>query len=567
MKRNKYVVIGSMGIISILLILIITSGCISPTENIDGLEPVSAEHIDSMYAGLYPSIYILSDAMNKACCLTWNTARELDGVPIDDPAVELALFKLKRDIPYSFEAGLFDINETLLASTEDLKKTMENGFSKATYHYTEEDFKAAGSQCIVSGWSTLCAGDKGVLFTTAVYDAEGNYNGTIRVGIDTWFLFSGINEFLKNTYGYTLWVAQNDGLVIYDQDAEEIGRYMITDELYQIPSLQTAARTIIKDPSGNTSYLFYNTTWIDLVQVNTVWDTVYPGYGMAWRVVISDNQPVKTVTECTMTTSAEELKAFVENAYVYTQRVDKENALAAFNDQEGMFIDGELYIFAYDMEGTTLALPYQPGLIGKNRWFTGDANGVKVMQMMIARAQQGGGYVSYLYPNPAHNYAQEYKLSYVMQVDDSWFIGAGVYVQENPLSQSQYIELAEREQLTYQVRDLQYLAKSKGVSMVIEKIKDPESGLQIDGLYPFAVTENGTVLAYLLNPYITDTDQLGATNSLGMSVTRDIISLAQAGGGALYSIVENSTKEEDHVLIYVEPADNTTYVGSMMILG
>ena len=568
MARNKFMVIGSMGIITILLILIITSGCVDLTKNTDELEPVSAEYIDSMYTALYPSIYIISDKMTGADSSVWNTARDLDGVPFDDPSVELALFKLKRDIPVSFEAGLFDINETLIASTDEIGKCMENGFSKATYHYTEEDFKAAGSQCIVSGWSTLCTGEQGVTISTAVYDAEGQYNGTLRVGIDTWFLFSGINEYLRNTYGLTFWVIQDDGLVIYDKDVNEVDRYMLTDDLYQIPSLQTAVKTIIKEPSGNTSYLFYDSTWVDLIQVNTAWDTVYPGYGMEWRVVLSDNQPMKIVQESTTTPSAEELKAFVEKAYVYTQRVDKENALTAFNDPNGEFIDGELYIFAYGMDGEILALPYQPGLIGENRWFYEDPNGVRIIQRMIARAQQGGGYVRYLYPNPAHNYAEEYKLSYVMMVDDSWLIGAGVYLQDNPLSQTEYIDLAEHELLTYQVRDLQYLAKAKGISQVVEKIKDPESGLQIDGLYPFAVTENGTTLAETLNPEMAGTNQLGMKNSFGMSIARDVISLAQAGGGVMYSLVEiPDLHEERDVLIYVEPVDAATYVGSMMILG
>ena len=45
----------------------------------------------------------------------------------------------------------------------------------------------------------------------------------------------------------------------------------------------------------------------------------------------------------------------------------KTAALSAFNDPKGEFIDGELYIFAYDMNGTVLSLPYQPDLVGENR--------------------------------------------------------------------------------------------------------------------------------------------------------------------------------------------------------
>jgi len=564
MARNNIVIIG---VIFILLFFIFTFGFSIFLENPTELEPVSAEHINEMYAALTPLSYLISDEMNGACSAVWNTARELDGVQFDDSVVQLALLKLKRDIPFSFEAGLFDTNNILVVSTADLGETMDIG-SKATSQYTEEDFQAAGSQCIISDYSPLLNGDTGFTFTTAVYDAEGNYNGTLRVAIDTGYLFSGFNEYLRTEYGYTLWVTQDDGLVIYDKDTNEIGRNLITNELYQIPSLQTAVKNMLQEPTGTSSYLFYDNTWVNLAQTNTVWTTVYPGYGMEWRMVLSDYVPLTTPQESTLTTTPEEVKAFVENAYVYAETVGREQALAEFNDPQGDFIDGELYIFAYDMDGEALALPYQPGLIGENRWFIEDAYGVKGLQRIIARAEQGGGYVLYLYPNPIHDYAQEYKLVYVMQVDDSWLIGAGIYMQDSPLSQSRYIYWEERQDLTYQVRNLQYLAAAEGVPQVVEMVKDQTSEVQIDGLYPFVLTENGTVLAYALKPYLEGTDQLGVTNSFGMSITREIISLAQAGGGVMYCILEiPDLYEEQDVLIYVEPADATTYVGSLMTIG
>ena len=115
---------------------------------------------------------------------------------------------------------------------------------------------------------------------------------------------------------------------------------------------------------------------------------------------------------------------------------------------------------------------------------------------------------------------------------------------------------------------MQYLAKKEGIESVIEMIKDPDSELQIEGLYPFAVTENGTDLADALKPELEGTNQLGMTNSLGMSIAREVISLAQAGGGWMYGLwgipPEN---EEEYVLIYVEPIDVSVYVASLIIIG
>ncbi|WP_245525979.1 cache domain-containing protein [Methanocorpusculum labreanum] len=560
-------VISGVSIIALLLFCICTSGCVISAQNTTELQPVSAEHISEMDAALYPLTHLITKEMEQACCLVWKTARDLDGVPIDDPKVELALLKLRRDIPFSFEAGLFDTNNTLIASTEDLSQTMEIGVSKATTHYTKEDYQAAGSQCIISGYSRLLNNESGIVITAPLYDAEGTFNGTLRVGINTWALFAGLNEYVRHIYGYTLWVAQNDGIVIYDKDSQEIGKNIFTDSLYQSDTLQNAAKIIIDSSSGNVSYLFYDSTWVDMIQINAVWDTVYPGYGMEWRMVVTDNAEVKTTNETKTNLTIEDLKSFVEKAYVYAQTHTKEEALNAFNDQEGEFVNGEQYIFAYSMDGEVLALPYQPGLIGEDRFFMEDPNGVKVLHRVIARAKQGGGYVCYLYPNPDHDFAQEFKLSYVMPVDDTWLIGSGIYIQENPLSQDQYISWTEHEDLTYQVRNMQYLAKTEGIESVIEMIKDPNSELQIEGLYPFAVTENGIDLADAMNPEMAGTNQLGMINSLGMSIAREVISLAQAGGGWMYCLWGiPPSNEEQYVLIYVEPANASVYLGSLIIL-
>ncbi|WP_292371528.1 cache domain-containing protein [Methanosarcina sp. UBA411] len=127
------------------------------------------------------------------------------------------------------------------------------------------------------------------------------------------------------------------------------------------------------------------------------------------------------------TVSPEKLVAFVEKAFEYTHVHGRETALQEFNNQTGQFVDGELYIFAHDMNGTTLALPFQPELLGTSRWNATDANGTAYIQNLIATAKSGGGFVRYLYADPANNFTVKQKLSYVMMVDQDWIIGSGTY--------------------------------------------------------------------------------------------------------------------------------------------
>lgn len=110
-------------------------------------------------------------------------------------------------------------------------------------------------------------------------------------------------------------------------------------------------------------------------------------------------------------------------------RCRKEIALKEFNDRNGTFFKDGLYVFAYDFNGTTLALPTQPDLIGINRTDVTDPNGVKFVRNAMDLAREGNGFTYYIYPDPAKNMTQRLKLSYVKKVDDNWWLGAGLYAQ------------------------------------------------------------------------------------------------------------------------------------------
>jgi polar amino acid transport system substrate-binding protein len=124
----------------------------------------------------------------------------------------------------------------------------------------------------------------------------------------------------------------------------------------------------------------------------------------------------------------ENLTSFVEEAIVYAGMHGKDAAIRMFNDRNGSFVRGNLYIYAFDFNGTTLALPHQPWLIGTDLSGLQDPFGVNYTRIEIYLAQQGGGFIFYHYPNPAHNMTLEPKMSYVRNVDKTWWLGAGVYL-------------------------------------------------------------------------------------------------------------------------------------------
>ncbi|MFA4859191.1 cache domain-containing protein [Methanoregula sp.] len=122
-------------------------------------------------------------------------------------------------------------------------------------------------------------------------------------------------------------------------------------------------------------------------------------------------------------TSNETLVAFVDSAVAYTKTHGREKALAEFNNPNGSFIRGELYIYAYAFNGTTLAHPVNPEAVGKLRTGT---NGIFVTEM-AAVIRNGSGYYRFIYINPLHNNTLESKMGYGAKIDDDWWLGSGVY--------------------------------------------------------------------------------------------------------------------------------------------
>jgi cytochrome c len=136
--------------------------------------------------------------------------------------------------------------------------------------------------------------------------------------------------------------------------------------------------------------------------------------------------PVPAVTQQRADyTSNETLVAFVDSAAAYVTTHGTENALAEFNNPNGSFIRGELYIYAYGFNGTTLAHPVSPEKVGKNRLDEGEI-GVFVRQMG-EKVRNGSGYYRFTYINPAHNRTLESKMGYGVKIDDDWWLGSGVY--------------------------------------------------------------------------------------------------------------------------------------------
>jgi signal transduction histidine kinase len=128
-------------------------------------------------------------------------------------------------------------------------------------------------------------------------------------------------------------------------------------------------------------------------------------------------------------TTKEEAQAFVKEAKAYIKEKGFDAACAEFSkkkEEKGKFHKGELYIFLYDMEGKVLCHGGKKELIGKNLITMKDKNGKPVIQEFRDTAKKGGGFVDYMWENPDTKVVEP-KLSYTETVDDTKWLGAGIY--------------------------------------------------------------------------------------------------------------------------------------------
>jgi len=83
-----------------------------------------------------------------------------------------------------------------------------------------------------------------------------------------------------------LWIMQPDGMIIYDDDPEEIGKMLFTDPAYaDFEGLLRLGRKISEKNNGGGEYVFHPRNGSDKVLKFGNWDTVSL-YGREWRIIL-----------------------------------------------------------------------------------------------------------------------------------------------------------------------------------------------------------------------------------------------------------------------------------------
>ena len=251
---------------------------------------------------------------------------------------------------------------------------------------------------------------------------------------------------------------------------------------------------------------------------------------------------------------------FVNEARDFVLDQGKDKAIEVFNDPNGEFVRGELYIIAYDFNGTRLAHAYLPEGIGENALNVTDSNGVAHVRNMREVAKRGGGFTYYIWPNPAHSDAEELKLTYVQKADDGLWLAAGTYLRvHTPIFSNASIE-----DLVAFVERAREFALNTPKEDTLEIFNDLNESYVEGNRYIFAYDFAGNCLALPIQPNLLGVNRINITDSNGVEYIRDMIALAQSGDGFVYYIkldpAENMT--QGFKLSYITKVDNTWWLGA-----
>lgn len=124
--------------------------------------------------------------------------------------------------------------------------------------------------------------------------------------------------------------------------------------------------------------------------------------------------------------NADEAVAMVKRAIQFAKLNGRERALAEFSDPKGQFVDRDLYVLVFDLNGVNLAHGNNPKIIGKNLIDMRDAEGKEIIRNFISIANsKGSGWFRYKWPNPITKEI-ETKATYIEKSDELMY-GVGIF--------------------------------------------------------------------------------------------------------------------------------------------
>ena len=291
----------------------------------------------------------------------------------------------------------------------------------------------------------------------------------------------------------------------------------------------------------------------------------------------------------------ETLEAFVRAAKARldsaTTLLEYQAALQEFRTDEA-WKQGSIYLFIFDTDGVFIFHGDDPGLEGRNLIELEDANGVKIVQEGIAAAAEGGGFVEYLWPDPAVSGDEEigspkvgYALSY-SALNREFVIGSGFYPgsvgveappgeppetpQDSVITASQVVDgetlQAFVEGAKERIEEID--ASGELLSPFLASIRE-EGDWKHGNTYLILMSEEGIVLLHADDEQAGDKNLHALEDDRGNTVVQDLIAASDTGGDVEYFWDDPAQEgdEDTAKIAYATQFSGRTYGNTVVLIG
>ena len=122
-----------------------------------------------------------------------------------------------------------------------------------------------------------------------------------------------------------------------------------------------------------------------------------------------------------------EAETMVKKAVVYIKATPRDKAMAEITDPKGAFVDRELYLTVYKMDGTALAHGANAKFVGKNMIELRDGNGKEHIRERLEMAKTKSSFwQDFTFINPV-NKKMEPKQMYCERTEEQLVVCGGIY--------------------------------------------------------------------------------------------------------------------------------------------
>lgn len=235
-----------------------------------------AEALQSLKSGV-------SSSLSQTLALAEETSEELTKIDRNQTEVNTILDESQKSLPWVESAAFIAPDGVVIAIMPDTFSGLV-GVNLSYQNIVTEGLEKRSP--VISDYMLLEEGEKGVVLEYPVFSEDGEFAGVVSLVIDPSKLIGPFAEEIWSEYGYSVMAIQPDGLILYDEDAGEIGNETFGNPLYEAyPGVIAAAEAASSQTSGTYSYTFKATGSDEEVQKQAFWDTAEI-LDKEWRLMV-----------------------------------------------------------------------------------------------------------------------------------------------------------------------------------------------------------------------------------------------------------------------------------------